>query len=170
MAERSVIWRDQMAFINETQYISRVRSAEMELNRKMITVGGLGGIGDMEMPNGKYEAATMSVAFQSVSLTDVAMFSKNEGWVKLRLTGQLRMADSNTGTRVVDNAITRVHGYVKNPPVPGYQEDGSPYTAQISVMFLEIMDQTGRVFMVDYINGIVYPDDGPGAGGFTFTI
>lgn len=170
MAEKSVVWRDQMVFLNETQYVGRVKSAECDIQRKMVTVGGLGGIGDLEVPNGKYEAPTATVEFQSLALADVSQLTNNDGWIKLRMTGQVRVLDSDTGTRIVDAAITRIHGYVKNPPVPGFNDEGSPYTANIAVHFIEISNSTGRVFMLDMQSGAKYPPDDPGQYGLTVTI
>ncbi|CDT72017.1 phage major tail tube protein [Vibrio coralliirubri] len=170
MAEKSVVWRDQMAFINETQYVGRVKSASSDLQRKMTTVGGLGGLGDVEVPTGKYEAPTATVEFQSVALGDVAQLTNNDGWIKLRLTGQVRMLDSETGTKTIDAGITRIHGFVKNPPVPGYNDEGSPYTANIAVHFIEISNTSGRVFMLDMQTGAKYPPDAPGQFGITVTL
>ncbi|PKF50921.1 phage major tail tube protein [Enterovibrio nigricans] len=167
MAETSVIMRNPMVFINETHYVGRVKSVACEMTKKMMSVGGMGGVGNMEIPTGKYEPATASVEFSSIANGDVVQLNKNDGFVKLRMTAQIRMLDASSGTRIIDQAVTRIHGYVKNPPVPGYSDDGSPYTAQIAVSFIEILNTSGRIFMVDFVNGVMYPDGSPGEYGIT---
>ncbi|MGR6858891.1 phage major tail tube protein [Aliivibrio salmonicida] len=170
MAETSVIMRNPMCFINETHYVGRVKSVGCEMTKKMTTVGGLGGVGSVEVPTGKYEATTATVEFASIANGDVVQLNKNDGFVKLRMTAQVRMLDASTGTRIIDQAVTRIHGFVKNPPVPGYNDDGSPYTAQIAVLFIEILNTSGRIFMVDFVNGVTYPDGSPGEYGITVSL
>lgn len=169
-AQTSAVWRNQMVFINEDQYIGRITEASAELTRQTIEVGGLGGVGKMNVPNGKYEASKASLTFQSLTLSDVAQMAGNDGWVELRLTGQVRMLDSSTGTRIVDAAYTRIKGWCLNPPVPGLNDDGAPYTADISLAFIEILGSTGTVLKIDWINGIVEPSQDPGNFGATINL
>jgi len=170
VSQTSVVWRNKTVFIKETQYAGRVSSAEVALTRATVSVGGLGGVGAMQVPNGKYEAATANLTFQSLALSDVSLLTGDDGWVELRLSGEVRMLDSSTGTRVVDAAYTRIKGWCLNPPVPGMNDDGSPYTANISMAFIEIIGSSGTVLKIDWINGIVEPAQNPGNFGATITI
>lgn len=170
IAQASVIWRNQTVFINENMYAGRVLSAEVTMSRATIELGGLGNVGKIQVPNGKYEASTANINFQSIALSDVAQLVGNDGFISLRLTGEVRVLDSSTGTRLVDAAYTRIKGWCLNPPVPGLNDDGSPYTANISVTYLEIVGSSGTVFKVDFINNIIEPAPEPGSVGFTITV
>lgn len=167
MAETSVIMRNPMVFINETHYVGRVKSVACEMTKKMMSVGGMGGVAIWRSQ--RANTSLRRHRLSSLRLPMVMWFSsiKNDGFVKLRMTAQIRMLDASSGTRIIDQAVTRIHGYVKNPPVPGYSDDGSPYTAQIAVSFIEILNTSGRIFMVDFVNGVMYPDGSPGEYGIT---
>ncbi len=155
--QHDVMWRDQSVFINESQYIGRVASAEATLTRQTTTVGGLGGVGQMQVPNGKFEASTATVNFQSVAPSDLLAMVGNDGWVELRMSGNVRILDASSGTRKLDSVQTRIKGWCLNPPVPGMNDQGAPYSANISVAVLEISNNAGTIFKVDFINGIVEP-------------
>ncbi len=170
VAQTSVVWRNQTVFLKETMYAGRITSAEVSLTRSTIEVGGLGGVGKMQVPTGKFEASQASVSFQSLALSDVSLLVGDDGWIELRLAGDVRTLDSSTGTRVIDAAYSRIKGWCLNPPVPGLNDDGSPYTANISMAYLEIIGSSGTVFKVDWINNIVEPAQNPGNFGATITL
>ncbi|WP_367971603.1 phage major tail tube protein [Vibrio scophthalmi] len=151
---------NQAAYINESQYIGRVKSMSAEIKRKTKLVGGLGGVGGVEVPTGKYEPITASVPFASLSAKDIRSLNENGGYVKLRFTGVVRVLDTHTGIRKEGSLTTRIHGYVTNPPSPSYDDEQQDYTANISVQFIEITDGGGQIFMVDFAKGISFPQVG----------
>ncbi|MFV0261383.1 MAG: phage major tail tube protein [Kluyvera sp.] len=168
MAEKNVIWRNQAVMLNDTQYIGRISKGSQTLERKTSTLSSLGGIGDIAVPNGKFNASTATLEFNNLSTADARQLSGNDGWVRLRLSGECRVTDSSTGTRTVNRATTLINGWVTNPPVNLFNND-EPYTANISVLYLQVSDESGVVLEVDWDNGTVYPDDAP-SEGFTITI
>lgn len=168
MAEKNVIWRNQAAMLNNTQYVGRINKASMTLERKTTTLSSLGGIGDIAVPNGKFNASTAQIEFNNLATADARMLSVNDGYIQLRLTGQCRIVDSTTGTRSINQAVSQIYGWVTNPPVNLFNND-EPYTASVSVLFVSVSDETGLVLEVDFANGTVYPDDQP-AAGFSFTV
>lgn len=168
MAEKSVIWRNQAVMLNDTQYIGRISKGGMTLERKTSTLSSLGGIGDIAVPNGKFNASQATLEFNNLSTADARMLSSNDGFVRLRLSGQCRVTDSNTGTRTVNTAITLINGWVTNPPVNLFNND-EPYTANINVLYVNVSDESGTVLEVDWDNGTVYPDDSP-TEGYTITV
>ncbi|MFV0262039.1 MAG: phage major tail tube protein [Kluyvera sp.] len=168
MAEKNIIWRNQAVALNNTIYVGRISKGGMTIERKTTTLSSLGGVGDVAVPNGKFNASTATLEFNSLSTADARQLCQNDGYVKLRLTGQARVVDSASGTRVVNNAVTQIYGWVTNPPVNLFNND-EPYTANISVLFVSVSDQQGRVFEVDFENGTSYPEDTPSTG-VSFTI
>ncbi|MGR5240217.1 phage major tail tube protein [Photobacterium damselae] len=158
MSTASVIMTNQAAYINEAHYVGRVKSASSEIKRTTVKVGGLGGVGSIDVPNGKFEPITASVVFEQLAPADIRRLNENGGFVKLRLTGLVKVLDSHTGLRVNGSMTTRIHGFVTNPPTPNYTDESQDYTANISVAFIEVSDNGGQVFMVDFAKGICYPD------------
>ncbi|WP_108945626.1 phage major tail tube protein [Shewanella halifaxensis] len=158
MSTASVIMTNQQSYINDVHYLGRVKSASAEVKRKTKSVGGLGGVGSIEVPTGKFDPITASVAFEALAPADLRRLNENGGFVKLRLTGSVRVLDSSTGLRSDGTMTTRIHGYVTNPPVPSYTDDAQDYTANISVQFIEVTDLSGKIFMVDIAKGITYPE------------
>ncbi|MNQ32641.1 hypothetical protein D3C85_460520 [compost metagenome] len=169
-AEQSVIWRDQMAFINNTMYIGRVSQASCEIRRKTTTLGGLGGIGSVDVPTGKFEPIKARINFTSLSVADIRQLTANDGYIELRMTGTVRVLDTNTGTRTVGGAVSRIKGWVLNPPTPTFAEEPQPYDAEISVLFVEVSDQQGVALLIDIPNGIVEPSGSSGSSGITITV
>lgn len=158
MSTASVIMTNQAAYINDVHYVGRVKSASSEIKRTTIKVGGLGGVGGIEVPTGKFEPITASVVFEQLAPVDIRRLNENGGFVKLRLTGLVKVLDTHTGLRVNGSMTTRVHGFITNPPTPNYTDEPQDYTADISVSFIEVSDNDGRVFMIDIAKGICYPD------------
>lgn len=158
MSEASVILTNQSVYINDTQYIGRIKSAKVEVTRKTITLGGLGGVGGVDVPTGKLEPIKATIPFEQLSPADIKRLNANGGFVKLRLSGVVRVLDTHTGLRANGSLTTRIHGYVLNPPVPGYSDEAEDYSANISVMFLEVTDSSGQIFMVDFAKGLIHPD------------
>ncbi len=170
VAQTSVVWRNKMVFIKETMYAGRVSNAEVSLTRSTIEVGGVGAVGKMQVPTGKFEASQANVTFETLALSDVSLLVGDDGWMELRMTGEVRVLDSSTGTRIVDAAQTRIKGWCLNPPVPGLSDENANYTANISMAFLEIIGSSGTVLKVDWINNIVEPKQTPGSFGVTVTV
>jgi hypothetical protein len=168
--EKSVVWRDQAVFLNNTMYIGRISQGSCEIRRKTVNVGGLGGVGSADVPTGKFEPIKASLTFNSLSVGDIRQMTANDGYVELRMTGTVRVLDTNTGTRTVGGAATRVKGWVLNPPTPIYSDDPQPYTIEISVLFIEVTDQQGTALLIDIPNGIVEPNDNSGSYGITITV
>ncbi len=158
MSEASVILTNQSVYLNEKQYVGRIKSASAEITRKTITLGGLGGVGGVEVPTGKLEPIKASVPFENLAPNDIRALNKDGGFVKLRCTGVVRVLDTHTGLRQTGSMTTRIHGYVLNPPSPNYSDEPQDYTANISVQFIEVSDNSGQIFMVDFAKGLIYPD------------
>ena len=158
MSESSVIMTNMSAYVNDVHYVGRIKSASTEITRKTITLGGLGGIGGIDVPTGKFEPIKATVPFEQLAPADIRRLNENGGFVKLRLTGLVKVLDTHTGLRKNGSMTTRIHGFVKNPPTPNYSDEQQDYSADISVMFIEISDSAGVVFMVDIAKGISYPD------------
>ncbi|ANS86928.1 hypothetical protein VSVS12_03219 [Vibrio scophthalmi] len=156
----SVIMTNQSVYINESQYIGRVKSMSAEVTRKTKTLGGLGGVGGIDVPTGKFEPIKASVPFGSLAPKDIRTLNENGGYVKLRFTGVVRMLDTHSGIRKNGSMTTRLHGYVLNPPVPNYDDEQQDYTANISVQFLEVSDSSGQIFMIDFAKGLSFPQLG----------
>ncbi|MBE8578715.1 phage major tail tube protein [Vibrio sp. OPT18] len=156
----SVIMTNQAAYINESQYIGRVKGMSVEIKRKTKLLGGLGGVGGVEVPTGKFDPITASIPFGSLSAKDIRTLNENGGYVKLRFTGVVRMLDTHTGIRKNGSLTTRVHGYVLNPPSPTYDDEQQDYTASVSVQFIEISDSSGQIFMIDFAKGLSFPQVG----------
>ena len=156
--EASVILTNQSVYINDTQYIGKVKSVSTDAKRKTVTLGGLGGIGGIEVPTGKFEPIKTSVPFENLSPADIRRLNENGGFVKLRLSGLVRVLDTHSGLRKKGTMTTRIHGFVLNPPTPTYSDEPQDYTANISVLFLEVSDASGQIFMIDFAKGLVYPD------------
>lgn len=169
MAEKNVVWWNQNVLLNDTQYIGRISKAGATLERKTTTVSSLAGMGDVAVPTGKFNAATATLEFNNLATADARQLLANSGFVRLTLTGQCRVTDSSSGLRTVDNATTLLNGWVTNPPVNMFNND-EPYTANLSLLYLCVMDETGRVLEVDWDNGTFYPDDATESAGLTFTI
>lgn len=150
----SVIMTQQQVYINETQYIGRVKSAKSEIKRKTQRIGGLGGVGQIEVPTGKFEPITASVTFEALAGADIRRLNSQGGFVSLRMTGKLQVLDSLLGLRRNGSMTTRIRGYVLNPPTPGYSDDASDYTANISVQFISVDDDNGPILMIDFAQGL----------------
>lgn len=168
--EKSVVWRDQSVFLNNTMYIGRVSQASCDIRRKTTNVGGLGGVGNVEVPTGKVEPIKAQLNFNSLSVGDIRQLTRNDGYVDLRMTGTVRVLDTDTGTRTVGGAVTRLKGWVLNPPTPIYSDDPQPYNIEISVLFIEVADQQGTALLIDIPNGIIEPSGDSGSYGVTITI
>lgn len=169
MAENHVTKRNHMAFIDETQYVGRIKGVTAEPQLKMETFSGLGGIGDIEVPTGDYEALTVNVEFDSTSIGDLRLLTKNGNYTNLKLMCDVRVIDASSGTRRIDGIATRIWGFVKNPPMSFHTKEKAAYTANIACYRIEVSDATGRVFELDFVNGVRYPEDVPGSGGLTIT-
>ncbi len=169
MAENHVTKRNHIAYVFETQYIGRIKGVTVEPQLKMETFSGLGGIGDVELPTGDYEALTVSVEFDNTSIGDLRLLTKNGNFTNLKLMCDIRELSASTGTRRVDAVATRLWGIVKNPPTTFHTKEKAAYTANIACYRIEIRDATGRVFELDFEKGIRYPADEPGSGGLTVT-
>lgn len=169
MAENHVTKRNHMCFLNETQYIGRIKSVSGDPQMKFETFSSLASIGDMEIPTGEYEALTINVEFDSVAPADLQQMTKNGGYVALRCTCDIRIPDVRTGTRRTDGIATRIWGFVKNPPMNFHSKAKTAYTAQIATYRVEVTDVSGRIFELDFVNGVRYPEDEPGSGGITVT-
>ncbi|EJL3960650.1 phage major tail tube protein [Vibrio parahaemolyticus] len=170
MAENHVTKRNHMCFINETQYIGRVKAITAEPQLKVETFSALGGIGDMEIPNGDYEAMAANIEFDSTAPADLKQLTKNGGYVAIRALCDVRGLDVTTGTRRLDGVVTRIWGYVKNPPATHHTKEKVAYTAQMSVFRIEISNNSGRLFELDFVTGVRYPADEPGSGGITISL
>lgn len=170
MSEKHVTKRNHLCFVNETEYVGRIKSVTAEPQLKFETFSSLGGIGDIEIPSGDYEVLITNVEFDSTSISDLIQLTKNGGYVALRCTCDLRIADVTTGTRRIDGIATRIWGFVKNPPNSFHTKEKVPYTAQIATYRIEVSDISGRVFELDFVNGVRYPEDEPSSGGITITI
>ncbi|MEF1158862.1 phage major tail tube protein [Vibrio parahaemolyticus] len=170
MAENHATKRNHSAWWEETQYIGRLKAVTAEPQIKTETFSALGGIGDIEIPTGDYEALTVNVEFDNTSIGDLRLMTKNGNYVSgLKLACDVRAVDVDTGTRRIDGIATRIWGFVKNPPTTFHTKEKVAYTAQIACYRIEISDATGRVFELDFVNGVRYPEDVPGDGGFTIT-
>ena len=156
----SVIMTNLSAYLNEAHYVGRIKGMSVEVTRKTMTVGGLGGVGGVDVPTGKFEPIKASVPFGSLAPGDIRRLNANGGFVKLRCSGQIRVLDSHAGIRKTGSMTTRIHGYLLNPPVPNYSDEQQDYTANISVQFLEVSDGSGQVFMIDFAKGLSYPGFG----------
>lgn len=154
----SVIMTNQSAYINETQYVGRIKSASTEITRKTVTVGGLGGVGGVDVPTGKFDPIKGTVVFEQLGPSDLRRLNENGGFVKLRCSGLVKVLDTHTGLRKNGSMTTRIHGFLINPPAPNYSDEQQDYTANISVVFIEVSDNSGQVFMVDLAKGLCYPD------------
>lgn len=170
MSEKHVTKRNHMCFLNETQYIGRIKGVTGEPQMKFETYTSLGGIGDMEIPTGDYEALTINVEFDSIAPADLRQMTKNGGYVALRCSCDIRIPDVRDGTRRTAGVATRIWGTVKNPPMNFHSKEKAPYTAQIATSRVEVTDTNGRLFELDFVNGIRYPEDEPGSGGITITL
>lgn len=168
--EKSIVWRDQAAYLNDTMYVGRINQGSCEITRKTVSLGGIGGVGNVDVPTGKLEPIKASVVFNSLSVGDVRTMSKNDGYIELRLTGTARVLDTSTGTRVVSNATTRIKGWALNLPNPAYGDDPQPYNVSISVLFIEVSDSQGTALLIDMANGIMEPNDNSGSLGATVTL
>lgn len=168
--EKSVVWRDLAAFLNNTMYIGRISQGSCDIRRKTVNVGGLGGVGNVDVPNGKFEPIKAQLNFSSLSVADIRQLTRNDGYVELRMTGTCRVLDTDTGTRTVGGAVTRIKGWVLNPPTPTYSDEPQPYNIEISVLFIEVADQQGTALLIDIPNGIVEPSGDNGSLGVTITV
>lgn len=168
--EKSVVWRDLSAFLNNTMYIGRISQGSCEIRRKTVNVGGLGGVGNVDVPNGKFEPIKAQLNFSSLSVADIRQLTRNDGYVELRMTGTCRVLDTDTGTRTVGGAVTRIKGWVLNPPTPIYSDEPQPHNIEISVLFIEVADQQGTALLIDIPNGIVEPSGDSGSYGVTITV
>lgn len=169
MAEKNIVWTNVAAFLNGTHYVGRISESTCECRRKTSTASSLGGLGDVAIPTGKYDAATGRLTFSNLAPADIRQLNINNGFITVRLTGRCRVTDSTLGTKTVDEAVTRISGWVLNPPVPGMSND-APYTAELSVLFIEVTSSQGRIFMLDFDNGIQWPDEDTGGVGITVTL
>jgi hypothetical protein len=168
--EKSVVWRDLAVFLNNTMYIGRVGQASCDIRRKTVTVGGLGGVGSVDVPTGKVEPIKSQLTFNSLSVADIRQLTSNDGYVELRMTGTVRILDTDTGTRTVGGAVTRLKGWVLNPPTPTYSDEPQPYQIEISVLFIEVSDQQGTALLIDIPNGIMEPSGSSSGYGVTVTV
>ncbi len=170
MAENHVTKRNQAAWLMETFYIGRIKGVTAEPQLKMETFSALGGIGDIEVPTGDYEALTVNVEFDNTSIADLKLLTQNGNYINnLKLSCDVRALDVSTGTRTIDGITTRVWGMLKNPPTTFHTKEKAPYTAQIACWRIEISDLSGRVFELDFVNGVRYPEDVAGGAGLTIT-
>ncbi|EMD1175056.1 phage major tail tube protein [Vibrio harveyi] len=160
MSNASVIITNQAIYINESQYIGRAKGMSVEVTRKTKSVGGLGGVGGIDVPTGKFEPIKASIPFESLAPADLRRLNENGGYVKLRCTGMVRVLDTHTGLRKDGSMTVRIHGYLLNPPVPAFSDDAQDYTGNVSVQFLEVSDSSGQVFMIDFAKGLSYPELG----------
>jgi hypothetical protein len=169
MAEKNVVWRNQTVMLNDNIYVGRISKAGMTLERKTTTLSSLGGIGDVAVPTGKLNASTATLEFSNLSTSDTAQLVGNDGWTRLRLTGECRVTDSATGTRVISRATTLINGWITNPPVNMFNND-EPYTANMSVLYMCVTDESGKILEVDWDNGTIFPDDNAQSEGYTITV
>lgn len=156
----AVIWRQNRCYINEADYIGRVAEGSLELKRAMNEIGGLGQPAKMKVPNGHFELITAKIKFDNIAPADVRALSRNDGFIALRLIGQVHLPDAVSGKVAEDSLQTRLTGWAEEIPVPPMnQEHKTEIEITVNVAMVSITDKSGQLLLVDNVNGVVEPKE-----------
>lgn len=178
LVERSLVWRNQMVFLNNTMYIGRILSANCLIRRSVKAYQALGCIGAREVL-GPFEPIRCTLTFENITPADIRQLVHHSlgGDVTLRLAAFGRHLDSHSksGTSTTTAVVTRLKGALIDYPLPTIDNsDSGPKTVEMAVNFLEVYDPQSieyePLLLIDLINGIYRPAKDDAKLGITITL
>ncbi|MGY4028132.1 phage major tail tube protein [Aeromonas rivuli] len=178
LVERSLVWRNQMVFLNNTLYIGRILSANCVIRRSVKKFLALGCIGAREVP-GAFEPIRCTLEFQNITPADIRQLVHHSlgGDITLRLAAFGRHLDSHSksGTSTTTAVVTRIKGALIDHPLPTIDNcTNGPKTVEMTVNFLEVYDPQSieyePLLLIDLVNGIYRPDKDDAKLGITVTL
>lgn len=154
----AVIWRKNRAYINDADYLGLITEGACEITRATAELDGLGQPAPINAPTGRFEPITATLNFGSIGPAQIRQMRGADGFVNLRLIGQVYAPDVNVGMLQQDEMRTRIAGWIKKIPLPATNTSHtSEVEVEIDVLHIEVEDRNGTIILIDVANGIVEP-------------
>jgi len=156
----SIIWKDNRAYLNDIDLFGNVVEGSCEIKRKMIEVDGVGLPAGANVPSGRYEPVTASLNFNNIDASMIRQFTVQDGFVNLKMIGHCNSINALSGFFQEDTLTTIVRGFSDGIPLPALKaSEAAEVEVNINVLFIEIRNTSGVLFMMDIANGLVYPQN-----------
>jgi len=155
----AIIWKSNRIYLNDTiDLFANVTEGSCEIKRKMTEVDGMGLPAGLNVPSGRFEPITATFNFNNIDPTMIRQFIVQDGFCRFRMIGNCMGVNTLSGVLVQDIMTTTIHGFSDGIPIPPMKaSEASEVEVTVNVSFISINNRSGQLFMLDIMNGLMFP-------------
>ena len=154
----TIAWRNNRVYLNDEDFFGSAEEGSLEIKRKMVELDGMGLPAPAKVPSGKFEPLIAKLKMTNIKPSDLRSIYSNDGFASLRLIGECRILDAQSGMVKHDSLTSIIRGYVEELPVPARKiSDKADGEITINCLYVEIKDDNGTILKVNVPDAVVEP-------------